>query len=162
MEPEAEVFEDRANLFVGRWGNCGLVIWRQTPTLETAQLASEYFDRFAPEPGHGFALVAIITPACAPVGPDVRASFAAAMRRHGSDTLGMAAVIEVSGVLGGLTRALARTMSVVSRSSYPTNVFANAQGACTWVCPLLSSRGGAALDPGQLERFIAEHRDYAA
>lgn len=152
------VFEDLPSLFVGTIENCAVVIWRNTPTVETARLAAGHFSKFEHEPGQGFALVAIITPNCAPVGPDVRQAFDEAMRTYRDSALAMAAVIEVQGVLGGLTRAMARTMSVVTRSPYPTNTFANVRGAAEWLPRLMSQRGAPEISAGVLVEFIESHR----
>ena len=156
--PQSVVFEDRPELFVGRIENCAVVIWRATPTVATARLAMQHFGSFEGEPGRGFALVAIITPNCAPVGPDVRQAFDEAMRAYRDSALGMGAVIEVQGVLGGLTRAMARTMSVITRSPYPTNTFATVHAASKWMPNILSQRGALELPPTAIEDFIEGHR----
>ncbi|MEM7155402.1 MAG: hypothetical protein AAF799_21310 [Myxococcota bacterium] len=157
-EPSHGVFEDRPELFVGTIENCAVVIWRATPTVDTAKLAARHFSKFEGEAGRGFALVAIITANCAPVGPDVRQAFDEAMRAHREAALGMAAVIEVQGVLGGLTRAMARTMSIVTRSPYPTNTFATVKSASEWMPYILSQRGAPELSPSVISDFVENHR----
>lgn len=152
------VFEDRPDLFVGRIDNCAVIIWRTTPTVDAAKAAAQHFPRFEVEPGLGFALIAVITPNCAPIGPDVRKAFDQAMRDYRDSALGMAAVVEVQGVLGGLIRALARTMSVITRSPYPTNTLATVKGASEWVPSVLSQRGASELGPTQIFAFVESHR----
>jgi len=153
-----KVFEDRPELFVGVVGNCAVITWRKTPTVATARQAMQHFGKFEGEDRCGFALVAVITPHCAPVGPEVRGTFDEAMRTYRESALGMAAVIEVQGVLGGLTRAMARTMSVISRSPYPTNTFASVRRASEWLPAILSQRGAAELSPPEIEEFIEGNR----
>lgn len=157
-DPKQCVFEDRPELFVGLIQNCAVIIWRATPTVESAQVAAGHFSKFESVAGQGFALVAIVTANCAPVGPDVRQAFDQAMRVHRDLALGMAAVIEVQGVLGGLTRAMARTMSVVTRSPYPTNTFATAKNAAEWLPRILSQRGAPELSSGAIIEFIESKR----
>lgn len=157
-EPSSQVFEERPELFVGRIENCGVVVWRTTPTVGSATVAAKHFGEFELTPGHGFALIAVVTPNCAPVGSDVRQAFDSAMRAYRDSAMGMAAVIEVQGVLGGLTRAMARTMSIVARSPYPVNTFATVEAACGWLPPVLSQRGARLLDSLEIASFVAQHR----
>ena len=159
-EPMQRVFEDRPELFVGLIENCAVIIWRATPTVATAEVAASHFPHFESKSGHGFALVAIVTSNCAPVGPDVRQAFDQAMRVHRDSALGMAAVIEVQGVLGGLTRAMARTMSVVTRSPYPTNTFATVKNASDWMPRILSQRGAPELSSRVIIEFSESHRHH--
>lgn len=155
------VFEDRPELFVGRVENCAVVIWRVTPTVASARLAMQHFPEFEVHPGLGFALVAVVTSNCAPIGPEVRQAFDEAMRAYRHSALGMAAVIEVQGVLGGLARALARTMSVVTRSPYPVNTFATVSSATEWLPQILSQRGTTRLAPRDIVAFVESHREPA-
>lgn len=159
-EPSSQAFEDHPGVFVGRIENCAVVVWRTTPTVSSASLAAKHFGKFEQTPGHGFALIAVVTPDCAPVGAEVRQSFDTAMRAHRDSAMGMAAVIEVQGVLGGLTRAMARTMSIVARSPYPVNTFATVDAASKWLPPVLSQRGAPPLDPSRLVEFIEQHRRF--
>jgi hypothetical protein len=159
-EPSNQVFEDHREVFVGRIANCAVVVWRTTPTVDSASLAAKHFGAFELTPGHGFALIAVVTPNCAPVGQDVRHAFDTAMRAHRDAAMGMAAVIEVQGVLGGLTRAMARTMSIVARSPFPVNTYATVDAACKWLSPVLAQRGALLLDPPVIGGFVEQHRRF--
>lgn len=158
VDPSSEVFEDRPELFVGRIENCAVVVWRTTPTVESAALAAEHFGKFEVAPGRGFALIAVVTPYCAPVSVEVRHAFDTAMRAHRDSVMGMAAVIEVNGVLGGLTRVMARTMSIVARSPYPVNTYASVETASTWLVHVLTQRGAQQLDANDITAFVEKHR----
>src|SRR5262245_60178132 len=121
MASEIETYFDEASFYLGRVENLGFVIWRETPTLERLEKVTTMLARLEQEPGAGFAMMAVVTPTCAPVGPEVRKAFDAGLRIYRDSAMGFAAVIEVQGVLGGLTRAIARTLSIVSRSPIPVN-----------------------------------------
>lgn len=157
-ETTTAVFEDQPEIFVGRVDNCAVVIWRTTPSVSAAELAMKHFPEFEIRAGRGFALLAVITPSCAPIGPEVRQKFDEAMRAYRESILGMAAVIETQGVLGGLARALARTMSVVTRSPYPVNTYATVKSASEWLPHILSQRGAAELDSTEITSFVESHR----
>ncbi len=159
MELNDEVFVDRPEIFVGRIENCAVVVWRQTPTVDSTRLATQHFEKFERVAGEGFALIAVITTNCAPVGPDVRKAFNAAMTAYRDSAMGMAAVIEVQGVLGGLTRAIARTMSVVSRTPYPVNTFGTVASACEWLPAILTNRGAKWIESGTIQNFVEGHRN---
>lgn len=157
---DSHVYEDEAGFLVARISNLAVIIWRQTPTVDAARVAFQYFDKFEQVPGQGFALVTVITPACAPVGPEVRQAFDTAMRFCRNSALGMAGVIEVQGVLGGLTRAIVRTMNIVSRAPYPVNTYATVKAASEWLPNIMSQHGSPTVRAEEIEQFIESHRRY--
>jgi len=146
----SEVFIDEPAYFVGRLVNLGVVVWHQTPTLERVNSIRATLDRLEQEPHTGFAVMAVVTPGCAPVGAEIRSAFDGAMRAYRDAVLGMAAVIEVTGVLGGLTRAIARTLSVVSRSPYPLNTYTNIDTAAQWLPDVMAQRGAPRVTSRQI------------
>lgn len=157
---DSHVFEDQAGFLVARLSNLAVIIWRETPTVDAARVAFQYFGQFEQISGQGFALVTIITPACAPVGPEVRHAFDTAMRSCRNSALGMAGVIEVQGVFGGLTRAIVRTMNIVSRAPYPVNTYATVKAASEWLPQIMSQHGTTAVRPDEIEQFIESHRRF--
>lgn len=157
-ETDSHVFENEAGFLVARLSNLAVIVWRNTPTVLAAKRAFQHFDSFEQVPGQGFALLTVITPSCAPVGPDVRQAFDEAMRSCRNSALGMAGVIEVQGVLGGLTRAIVRTMNIVSRAPYPVNTYANVKGASEWLPHIMAQRGAPAVVSEDIQRFVAQHR----
>jgi hypothetical protein len=157
-EADSHIFEDQAGFLVARVSNLAVIVWRETPTVDAAKVAFQYFGQFEQVPGRGFALITVITPNCAPVGPEVRQAFDTAMRSCRDSALGMAGVIEVQGVLGGLTRAIVRTMNIVSRAPYPVNTYATVKAASEWLPNIMSQRGSPTVKAEEIERFIDGHR----
>lgn len=161
-EFDTEVYEDEPGFLVARISNLAVITWRETPTVPAAGVAFQHFESFEQRPDEGFALVTIITANCAPVGPEVRQAFDEAMRACRASALGMAGVIEVQGVLGGLTRAIVRTMNIVSRAPYPVNTYANVKGASEWLPQIMAQRGAALVDATDIATFVERHRRHQA
>ncbi len=136
---EFEVLEQDDRLLFGIVDNLGVIIWRQTPTLDAIHRVDKYFPRLANDP-RGFALMPVLTPGCAPVNAEGRSAFDRNMRAHRDQLLGIAIVIEVQGVMGGLTRAIARSMSIVSRTPYPVNTYATVPDALRWLAEIMTKR----------------------
>ncbi|MEX1366363.1 MAG: hypothetical protein AB1Z98_24775 [Nannocystaceae bacterium] len=153
----SETFHADDSFHVGRLQNLGFVIWFETPTLNRVKLVAQTLPRLEQQPNTGFAMMAVVTPACAPVGADIRAEFDDAMRAHREAALGMAAVIEVTGVLGGLTRAIARTLSVVNRSPYPLTTFTSVADAAAWLPDIMTQRGAPSIESQRIIDEIAAH-----
>lgn len=126
---------DEGFLF-GRIRALGILLWFQTPTAGRVRLVASRLSEVAD--GGPFALMTVVTPACAPVGADVRAIFDEGLRANREALLGTATVIQVEGVLGGLTRTIARTMSIISRVAYPNNVYATVPDAARWLPGVLA------------------------
>lgn len=126
--------EDDGFLF-GRLGALGVLLWFKTPTAYRAEQVSEHFASIGR--GHDFALLTVVTPPCAPVGPDVRSAFDEGIRDSRETLLGIATVIQVKGVFGGLTRTIARTMSIITRAPYPNNVYSTVSDAAEWLSSLI-------------------------
>lgn len=158
MGIETETYFDEPSLYMGRVKNLGFIIWRETPTLQRVDNVTATMAKLEQEAGAGFAVMAVVTPACAPVGPDVRKAFDAGLRIYRESAMGFAAVIEVQGVLGGLTRAIARTLSIVSRSPIPVNIYATVADAAEWLAPLASQRGGSVLTRQAIVEEVSAHR----
>jgi hypothetical protein len=158
MGPETETFFDEPAFYMGRVKNLGFVIWRVTPTLERVDKVTAKLAKLEQEPGAGFAMLAVVTPTCAPVGPEVRRALDSGLRYYRDAALGFAAVIEVQGVLGGLTRAIARTLSIVSRSPIPINTYATVADAAEWLSQILSNRGGAQLSRQAIIEAVSAQR----
>lgn len=158
MGSETHTYYDEPTFYMGGLQNLGLVIWHQTPTLACVEKIALTLAELEPQPGTGFAMMVVITPGCAPVGTDVRKAFEAALRAHRTVALGFAVVIEVPGVLGGLTRAIARTLTIVSRSPFPINTYATVSQAAEWLCQILPQRGGPPLTKHALLHAVAARR----
>ena len=79
------------------------------------------------------------------------------MRAYRDRLLGIATVIHTEGVFGGLSRAIARTLSIVSRTPYPQNVYANIEDAVRWLPPLIARPSMPELSPSVILEAIAAH-----
>lgn len=132
-----EVLLEEDGVLFGRMGPLAVLVWFQTPTVRWVEHVAELLPQIAY--GGEFAMLTVVTPACVPVGPEVRSSFDQGVRPYHDQMMGIATVIQVPGVLGGLTRAIARTMSIISRVSYPNNVYASVADAAEWLPRLLAS-----------------------
>ncbi|MEM9460575.1 MAG: hypothetical protein AAGF11_40780 [Myxococcota bacterium] len=150
MRIDSEKYFDEPAFFMGRLANLGFVIWHETPTITLVKKVSRTLTRLEQQPGQGFALIAVLTAKCAPIGAEIRSSIDDGMKTHRHAALGMAAIIEVPGVLGGLTRAIARTMSVVSRTPYPVNTYGSVEEAARWLPQVMASRGGPRVSARQI------------
>lgn len=147
-----QVLEEDEGFLFGRMGCLGILLWFNTPTAARVRRVADRLRHVAPG---GFALLTVVTPACAPVGADVRSIFDEALRANSEHLLGTATVIQVEGVLGGLTRAIARTMSIVSRVSYPNNVYATVADAAKWLPQVLSGAGHPPVTPDEIIDQVA-------
>ncbi|MCA9705445.1 MAG: hypothetical protein KDK70_06345 [Myxococcales bacterium] len=154
MGIEIETYFDEPTFYMARLSNLGLVLWRETPVLACVTQVAATLEKLEPVPGQGFALMAVITAKCAPIGADIRSVVDDGMRAHRSAALAMAAVIEVPGVFGGLTRAIARTMSVISRTPYPVNTYGSVADAAAWLPSLMASRGAPEVPASRIVEAI--------
>lgn len=143
--------EDEGFLF-GRMHALAVLLWFRTPTAQRVRQVAERLPELAK--GGGVAILTVVTPACAPVGADVRSIFDEALRANRDALLGTATVIQVEGVLGGLTRAIGRAMAIVSRVPYPNNVYATVADASRWIPQILSSSGQPVPTPEEIEKEI--------
>lgn len=150
-----EVLDEDEGFLFGKLRNLGVLVWRLTPTVGRVERVVQQFPRFETEPGFG--LLTVVSPACAPVDSEVRRVFDETMRAYRSSLLGIATVIETEGVLGGLSRAIARTLSIVSRTPYPHNVYATIGDASNWLPSITGQRVDSGLSSSQIVEAIAEH-----
>lgn len=148
-----EVFDEDEGFLFGKLQNLGVIVWRLTPTVGRVRRIVDLFPRFHSETAFG--LLTVVTPACAPVDSEVRRVFDETMRAYRSSLLGIATVIETEGVLGGLSRAIARTLSIVSRAPYPHNVYATIDDASKWLPSIIAQRAEPSMSPAQLVDAIA-------
>ncbi|MCX4241937.1 hypothetical protein [Paraliomyxa miuraensis] len=130
----------------------GILVWFKTPTTQRARLVAGHLRDIA---AGGFALLTIVTPPCAPVGADVRAIFDAGLRANQDSLLGTATVIQVEGVLGGLTRAISRAVTLVSRVPYPNNVYATVADAAMWIPQILSESAQPPPTPEEIVERVS-------
>jgi hypothetical protein len=145
MGSETRTYFDEPSFYMGALQSLGFVIWHETPTLESVQRVATTIAELERQPGTGFAMMVVLTPACAPVGPNVRQAFESGLRVYRESALGFAVVIEAPGVLGGLTRAIARTLTIVSHSPFPINTYPTVAEAAEWLSQILLQRGGPVL-----------------
>jgi hypothetical protein len=150
-----EVLDEDEGFLLGKLDNLGIIVWRLTPTTSRVRRIVTLFPRFHGE--RGFGLLTVVSPACAPVDAEVRRVFDEAMRTYRDKLLGIATVIETEGVLGGLSRAIARTLSIVSRAPYPHNVYATIDDASKWLPTIAAQRSEPTLAPSQIVEAIGEH-----
>lgn len=148
--PSLEILAEDEGFLFGKLGTLGIIVWRTTPTAARTKRIIEAFPSFVAE--SGFALLTVVSPLCAPPDSDVRRLFDEAMRAYRNTLLGIATVVQTEGVLGGLSRAIARTLSVVSRTPYPHNVYATIEQASMWLPGLIPG-----LVPSTIVEVIAEH-----
>ncbi|MCH9682380.1 MAG: hypothetical protein K0V04_13160 [Deltaproteobacteria bacterium] len=154
MSVDSETFFDEPEFYCGRLENLGFVIWHETPTVPRVETVIATFPKLERTAGTGFAVMAIVTSNCAPIGPEVRTALNDGMRAHRDAVLAMAAVIEVPGVLGGLTRAIARTLNVVARSPFPLNTYGRIQDASLWLPNIMSQRGANTVSSLQIVQAV--------
>ena len=156
--PDSRVFENEAGFLVARINNLAVILWRDTPTVPAVKKTVRHFPSFEQVRGEGFAVLSIITANCAPIGIDVRRAFDEGMQACRDSALGMAGVVEVQGVLGGLTRALVRTMNIVSRAPYPVNTYATVKEASEWLQHIMVQRGAPTVSSQEIQSFVAHYR----
>lgn len=150
-----EVLDEDEGFLFGKLDNLGVIIWRLTPTVGRVHRVVRLFPRFEDE--RGFGLLTVVSPACAPVDSEVRRVFDETMRAYRGSLLGIATVIETEGVLGGLSRAIARTLSIVSRAPYPHNVYATIEDASRWLPSITGQRSDSGLSSTRIVEAIGEH-----
>ncbi len=151
-----DVLETDDHLLLGSVDNLGVIVWRKTPTVQYIRLIDEHFPKLGADP-RGFALMAVLTPECAPVDAECRALFDRNMRAYRDALLGIAIVIEVKGIMGGLTRAIARSMSVVSRTPYPVNTYARVSDATRWLTGIMTKRTDEQISTEAMTAAILSH-----
>lgn len=154
-QPTLEILAEDEGFLFGKLDNLGLIIWRTTPTTARIQRIVDAFARFEGE--HGFGLFSIIGPRCNPPGSEVRNAFDQAMRAYRDSLLGIATVVQTEGVFGGLSRAIARTLSIVSRTPYPQNVYASLEDAAHWLPSVIARPPMPELAPSTILEAIAAH-----
>lgn len=154
-QPTLEILAEDEGFLFGKLDNLGVIVWRVTITAGRVQRVIDAFPRFAGE--RGFGLLTIVSPQCAPPDSEVRRLFDQAMRAYRDTLLGIATVVETEGVFGGLSRAIARTLSIVSRTPYPHNVYATIEDASRWLPSILSRHPMPELTPTAIVEAIAEH-----
>lgn len=154
-QPTLEILAEDEGFLFGKLDNLGLIIWRgHTTTARIARIV-EAFANFDDE--QGFGLLSIIGPRVNPPGPEARNAFDQAMRAHRDRLLGIATVIHTQGVFGGLSRAIARTLSIISRTPYPHNVYATLEEAARWIPTTLARPPLSELSPSTILEAIAAH-----
>lgn len=156
--PDGQVFENEAGFLVARIENLAVIVWRDTPTVPAVRKTIRHFPSFEQVQGEGFAVLSVITANCAPIGTEVRRAFDEGMLTCRDSALGMAGVVEVTGVLGGLTRVLVRTMNIVSRTPYPVNTYATVKEASEWLPQIMAQRGAPPVSSQEIQSFVAHHR----
>jgi hypothetical protein len=154
-QPTLEILAEDEGFLFGKLDNLGLIIWRGHTTPARIARIVEAFARFEDE--HGFGLLSIIGPRVNPPGPEARNAFDQAMRAHRDRLLGIATVIHTQGVFGGLSRAIARTLSIISRTPYPHNVYATLEEASRWIPSILARPPLPELEPSTILEAIAAH-----
>lgn len=156
--PTLRVHEEDRGFLVGQIGNLGVIIWRETATVARVERTIHYFSRFENDPGQGFGLMALVTEESAPPSSDVRQALDRGMRDARDSILGIAVVIESTGLLGGLARAVARTMSVISRTPYPLSTFATVEDAASWLPHVLAQRGAEYIETEHIVSAVEANR----
>jgi hypothetical protein len=154
-QPTLEILDKDEGFLFGKLDNLGIIVWRITPTGGRVQRVVAAFPRFEGE--RGFGLLTIVSPLCAPPDSEVRRLFDQAMRAYRDTLLGIATVVQTEGVFGGLSRAIARTLSIVSRTPYPHNVYATIEDASRWLPSIISRQSEPGLTASTIVEVIAEH-----
>lgn len=153
-QPTLEMLLEGDDFLFGKLDNLAILIWRRTPNVATVQRVVDAFPRFV-SPG-GFGLLAVVGPQCAPPDSELRRVMNDAMRAYRDSLLGIATVVQTQGIFGGLSRAISRTLSVVSRTPYPHNVYATIEEASRWLPSLLSPQPTPKLSSSMIVDAIAE------
>lgn len=154
-QPTLEMLDEDEGFLFGKLDNLGIIVWRTTPTPARVQRIVDAFPRFADE--RGFGLLTIVSPLCAPPDSEVRRLFDQAMRAYRDTLLGIATVVQTEGVFGGLSRAIARTLSIVSRTPYPHNVYATIEDASKWLPAIISREPMPEMTPSTIVDVISQH-----
>lgn len=154
-QPTLEILAEDEGFLFGKLDNLGLIIWHGTPSIARIQRIVDGFARF--DSKHGFGLLSIIGPRCNPPGPEARNAFDQAMRDYRDRLLGIATVVHTEGMFGGLSRVIARTLSIISRTPYPHNVYASLDEAAHWLPSVIARSPMAELTPSLILETIAAH-----
>jgi hypothetical protein len=154
-QPTLEILAEDEGFLFGKLDNLGLIIWRGHTTIARIQRIVEAFPRF--DSTRGFGLLSIIGPRVNPPGPDARHAFDQAMRAYRDSLLGIATVVQTEGMFGGLSRVIARTLSIISRTPYPHNVYATLEEAARWLPSVIAQPGMPELTPSIILEAIAAH-----
>jgi hypothetical protein len=150
-----EILDEDEGFLFGKLDNLGVLIWRSNPSIARVQRIVAAFARFDDE--HGFGLFTIIGPHVTPPGAEIRHMFNQTMRAYRNSLLGIATVVQTEGVLGSLSRAIARTLSTMSRTPYPQNVYASVEEAAHWISSIIARPPLPELPPSAILKAIAEH-----
>lgn len=153
--PTLEILAEDEGFLFGKLDNLGLIIWRDHANITRVERIVEAFARFDGE--QGFGLLSIIGPRVNPPGPDVRNVMDQAMRAYRDRLLAIATVVHTEGMFGGLSRVIARTLSIVSRTPYPHNVYSSIDEAARWLPYLLARPSMPELAPSTIVEAIAKH-----
>lgn len=154
-QPTLEILDEDEGFLFGKLDNLGLIIWRGNPTTARVQRIVSAFPRF--EGPNGFGLLSIIGPQVPPPSAEIRTMMDQAMRAYRDSLLGIATVVKTEGVFGGLSRAIARTLSIVSRTPYPQNVYSSVDDAAHWLSSVMARPPSPELAPATILAAIAEH-----
>jgi len=152
-QPTLEILAEDEGFLFGKLDNLGLIIWRGHTTTARIQRIVDGFARFE----GGFGLLSIIGPRCNPPGPEARNAFDQAMRDYRDSLLAIATVVHTEGMFGGLSRVIARTLSIISRTPYPHNVYASVDEAAHWLPSVIARPPTPALTPSLILETIAAH-----
>lgn len=150
---EAEILADTAGYCLARLANLAIIVWRQTPTVERARLVCDTFPKIASD--QGLAVLTVLRDGVGPPDGGVRKVFDQTILELDSQILGNALVIEFGGVRGSLVRAVTRTLTVVSRSSFPIETFSTTAAAAEWLPEIMAQRGGMAVEADTIAGALA-------
>ena len=153
-----QIHQEDEGFVIGQLGNLGVIIWRETATVNRVGQVLQYFPKLEQQPGQGFGLMVVVTSESGPPSKEARESLDEGMKKAANSILGIAIVIEAEGLLGNLARAVARTMGVINRTPYPVNPFPTIKAAADWMSPILSKNGAPKIDPSTIEREIERNK----
>jgi hypothetical protein len=151
---------------VAAWRNALVVVWRRAPSASSIDVAHHHA-RLLVEQCSGRVGVLCLTQASIPLaGGAERERTCALMESLGDRLVGVATVVEGTGVLAGTTRSVMAAINLVARQPCPLGVFSTVDEAVSWQAPLLNSHGGEPVRAAAFRRVVelVRHRlnDFAA
>lgn len=132
LDGAAEVSYAARDLATGHWKNLCVVVWRDAPTMESAEELRQQYLALARTAAGGFFSFGVIEAGVPNPDEQVRKAISAAMDAVERELLGAAVVVEATGFSGAALRAALATMSMLTRSRFPRRFFGTVEDAAAW------------------------------
>lgn len=134
---------ERDDVAVAAVNNVVVVVWKKTPTAESAGLIGPLYKRVSDRSKDGIGLLVVIAEGVSVPNDKVRKLATEAMNEVRHSLRASAAVITTTGLLGATTRAVLSTMLLLAPSEGESRVFAGTDEAIEWLGGKLVPAGSA-------------------